>query len=108
VISAYALLKQILTAAVEWGALPTSPVYRVRKLKVPRRETPLWTRAEIRRFLLASPHEWRTVWLVGIFAGLRPEEVLPLHWTKQNWPDFSANKIHVACAYEATSKVLGA
>jgi len=38
---------------------------------------------------------------------LRPEEVLPLHWTKQNWPDFIANKIHVTCAYEATSKVLG-
>ena len=30
-----------------------------------------------------------------------------MDWSKQNWPDFTANQIRVTCGYEATSKVLG-
>jgi hypothetical protein len=45
---------------------------------------------------------------VLIFCGLRPGETQAMHWTQQNWPDFTQNKIHVTCAYEAKSKVLGA
>jgi integrase len=44
---------------------------------------------------------------VGIFAGLRPGEIQAMSWDGQNWPDFAANKIHITCAYEAESKVLG-
>jgi len=106
--NALGLLKQMLAAAVEWGHLPTSPAYRVRKLRRPRRETVLWTPAEIRTFLFAAPDPWRTVWLVSISTGLRPGEVQAMRWAGQNWPDFTSNKIHVNAAYEATSKVLGA
>jgi len=105
--NALGLLKELLRAACEWGYLPSSPADRIRKLRRPRRETVLWTPAEIRRFLLGAPDEWRTVWLVAIFTGLRPGEIQAMRWTEQNWPDFVANKIHVTCAYEATSKVLG-
>ena len=105
--NALALLKEMLSAAVEWGFLPSSPIHRMKKLRRPRRDTVLWTPTEIRKFLLTAPEAWRTVWLVGIFAGLRPGEVQAMRWTQQNWPDFTANKIHVNCAYEATSKVLG-
>jgi len=67
-----------------------------------------WTPAEIRRFLLAAPEEWRPVWIVAVFSGLRPGEIQAMRWTEQNWPDFIANKIHVRASYEARSKVLGA
>jgi integrase len=105
--NALGLLKQIFTAAVDWGILPTSPLHRVKKLRQPRRETLIWTLAESRRFLLDAPGEWRSMWVAGLSAGLRPSEVLPMEWTTQNWPDFTANQIHVTCGYEATSKALG-
>jgi integrase len=80
----------------------------VRKLRLPRRRLPLWTPAEIRRFLLRAPEEWRPIWLVGIFTGLRPGEIQAMAWRDQNWPDFTSNRIHVTTSYEARSKVLGA
>jgi len=101
------LLKMMLAAAVEWGYLPASPAARARKLKVPRRDMIIWTPAELRKFLLAAPEPWRSVWIVAVFTGLRPEELQPMSWTDRNWPDFIANKIHVNCGYEAKSKVLG-
>ncbi len=105
--NALALLKQILKAAVDWGYLNAIPLAGVKRLRRHRRDLPLWSTAEIRKFLLETPEEWRTVWLVGIFTGLRPGEIQAMSWEDQNWPDFAANKIHVTCAYEAESKVLG-
>jgi len=105
---ALALLKQLLATAAAWGYLPQSPLVGVRKLRLPRRDLPLWTPAELRRFILAAPEEWRAVWIVAVFTGLRPGELQALSWTERNWPDFTANKIHVTCGYEEKSKVLGA
>jgi hypothetical protein len=68
----------------------------------------LWTAAEIQKFLLGAPAEWRAVWLVGIFTGLRPGEIQAMCRSGQNWPDFTGDWIHVTHAYGATSKVLGA
>jgi len=102
-----ALFKQMLKCAVDWGYLTAVPLAGVKKLRRPRRDLPLWSPAEIRKFLLEAPEGWRTVWLVGIFAGLRPGEIQAMSWESQNWPDFAANKIHVTCAFEAESKVLG-
>ena len=72
------------------------------------RDIVLWTPGELRRFLLAAPETWRPMWLVAVFAGLRPEELQAMSWTERNWPDFTANAIHVNCGYEAKSKVLDA
>ena len=47
-----ALLKQMVKAAVDWGYLTAVPLTAVKKLRRPRREVRLWTRAEIRKFLL--------------------------------------------------------
>ena len=105
---AIALLKQILTSAVRWGRLPSHSLTGVRKLRVPRRDLPLWTPVELRRFLLVAPDAWRPVWLVAVFCGLRPGELQAMRWTDQNRPDFGTNKLHVTCGYEAKSKVLGA
>jgi len=105
--NALALLKQLLKAAVDWGYLTAVPLTGVKKLRRHRRDLPLWTPAEIRKFLIEAPDEWRTVWLVAIFTGLRPGEIQAMTWEGQNWPDFAANRIHVTCAYEAESKVLG-
>ncbi len=101
---ALALLKQLLAAATDWGYLAASPIGKVRKLRLPRRPLPLWTPAEIRRFLLSAPEEWRPVWLVGIFTGLRPGEIQAMAWREQNRPDFTTNRIHVTTSYEARSK----
>ncbi len=105
---ALALLKQMLAAAADWGYLAAPPLGKVRKLRLSRRPLVLWTPAEIRRFLLAAPEEWRPVWIVAVFSGLRPGEIQAMQWAEQNWPDFVANKIHVTVSYEARSKVLGA
>jgi integrase len=105
---AVALLKQLLTQAVDWGYLATSPLGKIRKLRLPRRVLPIWTPAELRRFLLTAHDAWRPVWVVGAFAGLRPGEQQAMRWTEETWPDFVANKIHVTTSYEARSKVLGA
>lgn len=105
---AIALLKQMIATAVAWGYLPSSPLTKVRKLRLPRKEVRLWTPAELRRFLLAAPDAWRPVWIVAVFTGLRPGELQAMAWTDRNWPDFTGNKLHVTCGYEAKSKVLGA
>ncbi|HEV2282524.1 MAG TPA: tyrosine-type recombinase/integrase [bacterium] len=105
---ALALLKQLLTTAADWGYLAASPLSKVRKLRLPRRALPIWTFAELRRFLLAAPAEWLPVWIVKVFAGLRPGEAQAMPWQDANWPDFAANKIHVTTSYEARTKVLGA
>ena len=102
-----ALLKQMLKCAVDWGYLTAVPLVGVKRLRRPRRDLPLWSPVEIRKFLLGAPEDWRTVWLVGIFTGLRPGEIQAMSWESQNWPDFVANKIRITCAYEAESKVLG-
>jgi integrase len=101
-----ALLKQMLKCAVDWGYLTAVPLTGVKKLRRPRWDLQLWSPAEIRKFLLEAPEEWQTVWLVGIFAGLRPGEIQAMYWEGQNWPDFAGNKIRITCAYEAESKVL--
>ena len=49
-----ALLKQMLKAAVDWGYLSAVPVAGVKKLRRPRRDVPLWTPMETRKFLLAG------------------------------------------------------
>ena len=105
---ALALLKQMLTAAADWGYLAASPLGKVRKARLSRRSLLLWTPAEIRKFLMAAPEAWRPVWVIAAFSGLRPGEIQAMRWTEQNWPDFITNKIHVTMSYEARSKVLGA
>jgi integrase len=101
------VVKTILSAAVRWGALPHHSLDGVKLLRIPRRDLVLWTPAEIRRFVLTADERWRPVWLVDVFTGLRPGETQAMHWTDRNWPDFTTNKIHVTCGYEAKSKVLG-
>lgn len=103
-----ALLKQMLNAAADWGYLAAAPLGKVRKLRVPRRALLVWTPVELRRFLLSAPEAWRPVFIVAVFAGLRPGEIQAMRWQGTNWPDFTANKIHVTTSYEARSKVLGA
>jgi integrase len=105
---ALALVKQMLATAVEWGYIASTPVGKVRKLRVPRLPLSLWTPAELRQFLLAAAEPWRAMWLVAVFAGLRPGELQAMAWTNKNWPDFTVNKIHITTSYEARSRVLGA
>ena len=83
----------MLTAAADWGYLVVSPLGKVHKWRLSRRPLLLWTPAEIRRFLLAAPEEWRPVWIVALFSGLRPGEIQAMRWTEQNCPDFVAKGI---------------
>jgi len=45
----------------------------------------LWTPAELRRFLLAAPVAWLPVWLVAVFAGLRPGELQAMSCSARTW-----------------------
>ena len=47
------------------------------------------------------------MFIVCVFAGLRPGEIQAMRWQDANWPDFVVNKIHVRTSYEARSKVFG-
>jgi len=93
------LLKEILEAAVTWGRLPHNPAKPVRKITVFRREMPVWTAAEIRKFLLAASSAWRPVFAVSVFCGLRLGEVQAMTWEGPNRPNFTTNKLEVSRAY---------
>lgn len=57
---------------------------------------------EAARLLAVSPEPWRTVWLCGIYAGLRLDaEALTLTW---NHVDFDRNTLTVASAHSKTNK----
>ena len=101
------LLKAMLEAAVDWGHLPHNPARKVRKLKIGRGDPQIWTVGEIRRFLLGAGDEWRPVFLVALFAGLRLGEIQALAWDRQNRPMFATRKIEVRAAYNERTRVLG-
>src|SRR5438445_1135103 len=69
------LLKEMLEAAVDWGYLAHNPARRVRKLRIGRADPRIWTIGEIRRFLLSASEEWRPLFLVALFTGLRLGEI---------------------------------
>ena len=101
------LLKAMLEAAVDWGYLPHNPGRKVRKLKIGRADPPIWTIGEIRRFLLNIGDDWRPLFLVALFAGLRLGEIQALAWDRQNRPMFATRKIEVRSAYNERTGVLG-
>ena len=59
-----------------------------------------WTLAEIRRFLLVAEPQWRPLFAVALFTGLRLGELQAMTWVGVNRPNFTTNKIEVTSAYE--------
>ncbi len=78
---AHAVLSGALNLAVRFGWLAFNPCERVDRpaWRAPRRE--VWTPDDLRRFVDDAADYWRfPLWLVGIFSGCRPGELLALRW----------------------------
>ena len=105
---ALALLKQLLATAAAWGYLPRlrwwgcgSCACRGATCRCGRR--PNYDGSSWRRRKSGGRYgSWRCS------PGYALASFQALSWTERNWPDFTANKIHVTCGYEEKSKVLGA
>ncbi|HLJ60492.1 MAG TPA: site-specific integrase [bacterium] len=101
------VLNEMLEHAVEWGHLPVNPAGRVRKLKIPKQPQKIWMIAEIRRFLFTAPDEWRPLFLVAVFTGLRLGELQALAWKGQSSPNFTTNKLEVSQAHSQRGRTIG-
>ena len=78
-------LKQALGQAVRDGTLPRNVALLVDAPKVPRAEVRAFAPDEVQRLLAASRGEWRVLWLVGLYTGLRLGELLGLAWAAVTW-----------------------
>jgi integrase len=64
--------------------------------KVPRAEARALAPDEVQRLLAAAWGEWRVLWLVGLYTGLRVGELLGLPWAAVTWDvgDGSGEGVH--------------
>ena len=101
------VLNEMLEHAVEWGHLAANPAARVRKLRIPKHPEKIWTIAEIRRFLLAASDEWRPLFVVAVFTGLRLGELQALRWQGASAPNFTTNKLEVSESHSQRGRTIG-
>jgi integrase len=73
-----AILRKLLTLAVEWGELQHAP--RVRQLRVAPGTYQFLTFEQTERFLRAAAPEWRAFLVMALKTGLRVGELLALRW----------------------------
>jgi integrase len=104
-----AVLVQLWRSARRHGHLPdqTTEAERIEKLKIKKAESiTVWTPDEMIAILNAAEFEERPWFLIGGFAGVRTEELMPEYSDKSplDWSDFDwhENLIHMRAA---TSKV---
>ncbi|WP_155300742.1 site-specific integrase [Deinococcus kurensis] len=74
-------LRMALRQAVRWQLVPVNVAQHVRKPKVVRSESLVWTPAQAARFLqVASTHRLYPLFVLALSTGLRRGELLALHW----------------------------
>jgi integrase len=76
-----ALLKAILTKAVEWGKLIESPAKRVKLLRVDNRRTRVLSPEEERALVAACQGKFKALVTLALLTGARLGELLGLQWT---------------------------
>jgi integrase len=79
-------LKKALGDAVDWELLGSNPALRVKTPKVERREVPVWTPAQLRKFLEAMHDDADSaLYVVAILTGARAGELCALTWSDVDW-----------------------
>jgi integrase len=73
-----AVLRKLLTVAVDWEKLELVP--KLQWLKVPDPEFDFFTFEEAERLIEGAPCGWKAMILVGLRTGLRIGELLALRW----------------------------
>jgi integrase len=77
----HSILKDALKQAVHWGMLSQNPAERVKPPKKQKREMYAMTWEEVRKFVKASyGDKFFLVYALMLTTGMRPEEVVGLHW----------------------------
>jgi len=79
------VLKTMLKTAVLWGYLRADPAAPVKPPRIPHREMDFMTPAEIRLFLKHTENEYRAIFAVAIFTGMRLGELIGLQWDDVDW-----------------------
>ncbi|MBB5235548.1 tyrosine-type recombinase/integrase [Deinococcus budaensis] len=75
------ILRMALRQAVRWQLVPLNVAENVRKPKVVRQETLVWTPAQAARFLkVAQGHRLYPLFALALSTGMRRGELLALHW----------------------------
>lgn len=78
-------LKQALGQAVRDGTLARNVAEVVEGPKVPRGEVKALAPENVQRLLATAKGEWRTLWLLALYSGMRLGELLGLPWTAVTW-----------------------
>jgi integrase len=73
-----AVLRKLLTVAVDWEKLEHAP--KVQWLKIPDPEFDFFTFEEAERLVGGAPGDWKAMIVVGLRTGLRIGELLALRW----------------------------
>lgn len=93
-------LRAALEAAVRAGLLPSNPAKRSPLPRVRPKEMVAWSRDDLRAFLATEgnhPKWWAAWWLLAD-SGIRPAELLGLHWSDVDW-EAGAVRIRRALVY---------
>ncbi len=85
------ILRQILEEAADLYQFST-PFRGIKPLRVPKTNVDPLTLAQVLQFLEAVPSEYRALYTVAFFTGLRTSELLGLKWSRV---DFVRKTIHV-------------
>ena len=91
----------ILRKAVEWGRIEDSPARAVKTLKEKPNPTRLLEQYEIARLLEATPDRLKALIACTVYAGLRYNELLHLHWKDIDW---NTRELHVISRREHHTK----
>ena len=94
-------IKAVMRLAEAWGLVPARRWDVVHPIKTPRGRLLYYTPEEFKRLLSVCAGPWRTVAMLGAYAGLRRGEIASLRWEDV---DFDRNRIHIAAHDDFTPK----
>lgn len=78
-------LKKMLSDAVRWGYLASNPAADVERARVAHKEMRVLTPSQVQRLLAAAEPEYKLLFQVAIFTGVRSGELLALRWGDVDW-----------------------
>jgi integrase len=77
-------LSTLFAFCVKQGHIPGNPLDRLERITVDQKAPLILTPAQSRELLAASPSVMRPYIVLGMFAGIRPEEITRLDWSQIN------------------------
>ncbi len=94
-------LHAMFNVAIRWELLPSNPVAKVPKIKLPTQAIRFFEAEEIPRLLAAVPDGWRCVFALALYLGARKGEVAGLRVADV---DMARRIVTLAHSYDGTTK----